>query len=309
MFKKKNILVVGDIMLDKYSHGSVNRISPEAPVPIVDINKIVYKPGGASNVAKNLSALGMKVTLCGITGDDPELKELIKVLRHTDIKFDPVKDITIRTTLKSRVIGNNQHLMRLDHEDKNKSKLHSDLLKKIIKYIKKTDLIILSDYDKGVIKPIAAEIIDIANKAKIKVLVDPKGTDFSMYKNSFLVKPNEHEFSVIAGQTKNRKQMIEKGKKLKKELNIDSLLLTLGKDGMLLFEKNSVISFPTSQKEVYDVTGAGDTVISVLAASLSSNNTLKKSCELANIAAGLSIQHLGTVSISKSNINNAIKKS
>tara|TARA_B100000900_G_scaffold30547_1_gene23195 strand:- start:1467 stop:2396 length:930 start_codon:yes stop_codon:yes gene_type:complete len=309
MFKKKNILVIGDIMLDKYSHGSVTRMSPEAPVPIVDINKIEYKPGGASNVAKNLSALGMKVTLLGITGDDPELKELIKVLRHTDIKFDPVKDITIRTSLKSRVIGNDQHLMRLDHEDRNKTKLHNDLLKKIEKYIKQTDLVILSDYDKGVIKPIANKVIDIANNNKIKVLVDPKGADFSVYKNSFLVKPNELEFSVIVGQTKNKNQMIEKGKKLKKDLNINSLLLTLGKNGMILFEKNSVISFPTSQKDVYDVTGAGDTVISVLAASLASNKTLKKSCEIANIAAGLSIQHLGTVSISKSNINNAIKKS
>ncbi len=296
-------------MLDKYSHGSVTRMSPEAPVPIVDINKIEYKPGGASNVAKNLSALGMKVTLLGITGDDPELKELIKVLRHTDIKFDPVKDITIRTSLKSRVIGNDQHLMRLDHEDRNKTKLHNDLLKKIEKYIKQTDLVILSDYDKGVIKPIANKVIDIANNNKIKVLVDPKGADFSVYKNSFLVKPNELEFSVIVGQTKNKNQMIEKGKKLKKDLNINSLLLTLGKNGMILFEKNSVISFPTSQKDVYDVTGAGDTVISVLAASLASNKTLKKSCEIANIAAGLSIQHLGTVSISKSNINNAIKKS
>ena len=296
-------------MLDKYSHGSVTRMSPEAPVPIVDINKIEYKPGGASNVAKNLSALGMKVTLLGITGDDPELKELIKVLRHTDIKFDPVKDITIRTSLKSRVIGNDQHLMRLDHEDRNKTKLHNDLLKKIEKYIKQTDLVILSDYDKGVIKPIANKVIDIANNNKIKVLVDPKGADFSVYKNSFLVKPNELEFSVIVGQTKNKNQMIEKGKKLKKDLNINSLLLTLGKNGMILFEKNSVISFPTSQKDVYDVTGAGDTVISVLAASLASNKTLKKSCEIANIAAGLSIQHLGTVSISKSNLNNAIKKS
>ncbi len=296
-------------MLDKYSHGKVSRMSPEAPVPIVDIKKIVYKPGGASNVAKNLSALGMKVTLLGITGDDPELKELIKVLRHTDIKFDPVKDINIRTTLKSRVIGNDQHLMRLDHEDKNKSKMHDELIKKIKKYIKKTDLIILSDYDKGVIKPIATRVIDMANENKIKVLVDPKGSDFSIYKNSFLVKPNELEFGLITGQSKNRNQMIAKGKKLKKELGLDALLLTLGKNGMLLFEKNSVLTFPTSQKEVYDVTGAGDTVISVLAASLASNKNLKKSCELANIAAGLSIQHLGTVSISKSNINDAIKKS
>ena len=131
MFKKKNILVVGDIMLDKYSHGIVNRISPEAPVPIVDIKKTVFKPGGASNVAQNLSALGMNVSLLGITGDDPELKELIKVLRHTStLKFDPVKDLSIRTTLKSRIIGNDQHLMRLDHEDKNKSNMHDSLYKK-----------------------------------------------------------------------------------------------------------------------------------------------------------------------------------
>ncbi len=308
MFKKKNILVVGDIMLDKYSHGSVSRISPEAPVPIIDIKKTIYKPGGASNVAQNLSALGMEVTLIGITGDDPELKELVKVMRHTNIKFDPVKDLSIRTTLKSRIIGNDQHLMRLDHEDRNKSDMHEALYKKVIKYAKNSDLIIMSDYDKGVIKPIAEKIIRLANKNNIKVVIDPKGSDYSMYNNAYLIKPNELEFSVIVGKTKNKKDMIKKGKELKNNLSVEALLLTLGKNGMVLFYKDSVLTFPTSQKEVYDVTGAGDTVISVLAASLSSNKTLKKSCELANIAAGLSIQHLGTVSISKSDINNAIKK-
>ena len=296
-------------MLDKYSHGSVSRVSPEAPVPIVDIKKTIYKPGGASNVAQNLSALGMNVTLLGITGDDTELKELIKVLRHSDIKFDPVKDLSIRTTLKSRIIGNDQQLMRLDHEDRNKSSMHSELYKRVIKYAKNSDLIILSDYDKGSVKPIASDIISFANKKNIKVIIDPKGTDYSIYQNAYMVKPNELEFSMIMGKIKNKKDMIAKGKKLKKDLQLDTLLLTLGKNGMVLFHKDSVLTFPTSQKDVYDVTGAGDTVISVLAAALASNKTLKKSCELANIAAGLSIQHLGTVSISKSDINNAIRKS
>ena len=309
MFKKKNILVVGDIMLDKYSHGTVSRVSPEAPVPIVDIKKIIFKPGGASNVAQNLSALGMNVTLLGITGDDYELKELIKVLRLTDIKFDPVKDLSIRTTLKSRIIGNDQQLMRLDHEDRDKSNMHGELLKRAIKYAKNSDLIVLSDYDKGSVKSVAADIISFANKNNIKVIIDPKGTDYSMYKNAYMVKPNELEFSMIMGKIKNKKDMIAKGKKLKKDLQLDTLLLTLGKNGMVLFSKDSLLTFATSRKDVYDVTGAGDTVISVLAASLASNKTLKKSCELANIAAGLSIQQLGTVSISKSDINNAIKKS
>ena len=308
MFKKKNVLVIGDIMLDKYSHGVVNRISPEAPVPIVDIKKTVFKPGGASNVAQNLSALGMNVSLLGITGDDPELKELIKVMRHTNIKFDPVKDLSIRTTLKSRIIGNDQHLMRLDHEDKNKSNMHDSLFKKINKYVKSSDLIVISDYDKGVIKPLANKIIELANEYNIKVIIDPKGTDYSIYNGAYLVKPNELEFETIVGKPKNKSDMIKKGKELKNSLNLDALLLTLGKNGMVLFDKKSVITFATSQKEVYDVTGAGDTVISVLAASLSSNKTLKKSCELANIAAGLSIQHLGTVSVSKSDLSNAIRK-
>lgn len=308
MFKKKNILVVGDIMLDKYSHGTVSRISPEAPVPIVDIKKTVYKPGGASNVAQNLSALGMNVSLLGITGDDPELKELIKVLRHTNIKFDPVKDLSIRTTLKSRIIGNDQHLMRLDHEDKNKSTMHDSLFKKVVKYTSFSDLIVISDYDKGSIKPIAKKIIKHAKENNIKVIIDPKGIDYSIYEGAFLVKPNELEFEAVVGKPKNKNDMIKKGRELKESLKLNSLLLTLGKNGMILFDNKSVITFPTSQKEVYDVTGAGDTVISVLAASLSSRKTLKKSCELANIAAGLSIQHLGTVSVSKSDLNNAIKK-
>ena len=296
-------------MLDKYSHGTVTRVSPEAPVPIVDIKKIIYKPGGASNVAQNLSALGMNVTLVGITGDDIELKELIKVLRHSNIKFDPVKDLSIRTTLKSRIIGNDQQLMRLDHEDRNKSNMHGALYNKVIKYARNSDLIIMSDYDKGSVKPVASDIIDFGNKNNIKVIIDPKGTDYSMYKNAYMIKPNELEFSVIMGKIKNKRDMITKGKILKKDLQLDSLLLTLGKNGMVLFSKDSVLTFPTSQKDVYDVTGAGDTVISVLAASLASSKTLKKSCELANIAAGLSIQQLGTVSISKSDINNAIRKS
>jgi D-beta-D-heptose 7-phosphate kinase/D-beta-D-heptose 1-phosphate adenosyltransferase len=309
MFKKKNILVIGDIMLDKYSHGSVSRISPEAPVPIVDIKKIIFKPGGASNVAKNLSALGMNVTLLGITGDDPELKELIKVLRHTNIKFDPVKDINIRTSLKSRIIGNDQHLIRLDHEDKNKSNMHQELYKKVTRYAKDADVIVMSDYDKGVVKPVSEKVIKFANQNSIRVVIDPKGIDYSMYKGAYMIKPNELEFTTIVGESKNKNEMIKKGKQLMKDLGLKSLLLTLGKNGMILFSKDSVLTFPTSQKDVYDVTGAGDTVISVIAASLASNKTLKKSCELANVAAGLSIQHLGTVSISKSDINNAIKKS
>lgn len=309
MFKKKNILVIGDIMLDKYSHGSVSRISPEAPVPIVDIKKIIFKPGGASNVAKNLSALGMNVTLLGITGDDPELKELIKVLRHTNIKFDPVKDINIRTSLKSRIIGNDQHLIRLDHEDKNKSNMHQELYKKVTRYAKDADVIVMSDYDKGVVKPVSEKIIKFANQNSIRVVIDPKGIDYSMYQGAYMIKPNELEFTTIVGESKNKNEMIKKGKQLMKDLGLKSLLLTLGKNGMILFSKDSVLTFPTLQKDVYDVTGAGDTVISVIAASLASNKTLKKSCELANVAAGLSIQHLGTVSISKSDINNAIKKS
>ena len=309
MFKKTKILVIGDIMLDKYSHGSVNRISPEAPVPIVDIKKTIFKPGGASNVAKNLSALGLQVTLTGITGDDPELKELTKVLRHTNIKFDPVKDLSIRTTLKSRIIGNDQHLIRLDHEDKNKSNMQSILLKKALKHVSSSDLVILSDYDKGSVKPIAKEIIEYANTRNIKVIIDPKGSDYSMYEGAFLIKPNEHEFRIVAGKANNKRDMIARGKQLKKKLNINALLLTLGKSGMILFDDSKTITFPTLQKEVYDVTGAGDTVISVLAASISSNKTLKKSCELANIAAGLSIQQLGTVSVSKADLSNAIKKS
>tara|TARA_Y100001954_G_C15571406_1_gene483676 strand:+ start:29 stop:592 length:564 start_codon:yes stop_codon:yes gene_type:complete len=186
--------------------------------------------------------------------------------------------------------------------------MHDSLFKKINKYVKSSDLIVISDYDKGVIKPLANRIINLANEYNIKVIIDPKGTDYSIYKGAYLVKPNELEFETIVGKPKNKNDMIKKGKELKDSLNLDALLLTLGKNGMVLFGKKSVISFATSQKEVYDVTGAGDTVISVLAASLSSNKTLKKSCELANIAAGLSIQHLGTVSVSKSDLNNAIRK-
>ena len=148
-------------MLDKYSHGSVNRISPEAPVPVVDIKKLSTNLVEPQMLLKILSALGLQVTLTGITGDDPELKELTKVLRHTNIKFDPVKDLSIRTTLKSRIIGNDQHLIRLDHEDKNKSNMQNILLKKALKHVSSSDLVILSDYDKGSVKRLQKKLLNM----------------------------------------------------------------------------------------------------------------------------------------------------
>ncbi len=299
MIKRKKILVVGDIMLDKYWSGEVDRISPEAPVPIININSSTNKPGGAANVAVNLAKFGMQVTLMGITGKDEANTEIMRLLKKANVTYKPLVDLKIRTTTKLRITGKNQQLMRIDHEDKDKSKLHKKLLSQVLKVIKKQDAIILSDYDKGVIKPIVVDILKSSLKLNIKTFVDPKGDSFDCYKNAFLLKPNQNEFDSIAGLSKTKTSFHLKAEKLRKKLKLTALLVTQGKEGMTLFQKDKITSYPAEQKDVFDVTGAGDTVISILAASIAAGKSLDSAVKISNIAAGLSIQKLGAASVTQ----------
>ncbi len=308
MIKRKKILVIGDVMLDRYWMGQVNRISPEAPVPILDVNNSVDKPGGAANVAKNLSDFGMDVTLIGLTGKDEASQKISNLLSNTNINYKPLVDSKIRTTVKLRVIDKNQQLMRIDHEDKNLSKIVSKSYKDIDNTMHLFDGIIISDYDKGMVKPIIKKILSRAYKLKIQTFIDPKGQDFSFYKNAFLLKPNQKEFEDIVGICSNKKDLEEKGEKLRKKLRLKYLLLTQGKKGMILFEDNKVTSYIAHQQDVFDVTGAGDTVISILASHMISGKSISSSVKMSNIAAGLSIKKLGSTSVTQKELIDASKK-
>ena len=304
MINRQKILVIGDLMLDRYWKGSVNRISPEAPVPIIDINLCEDKPGGAANVAKNLSDFGMEVTLVGIIGKDEAADDLKRNISSLDIKFLPIIDPNIRTTLKLRVIDRNKQLIRIDHEDINASSKIDDLNKSIMSYINDFDGIIFSDYDKGVVKPIIKNILDYCKENNIKTFIDPKGTSFDCYKNSFLLKPNLKEFEIIMGKSNNKEEFIKKGKMMLSNLSLEYLLVTEGKDGMTLFSNNKVKHFQALQQDVFDVTGAGDTVISILTACFLSGEDITKSVDYSNTAASLSVQKLGSTSVSQDELFN-----
>ena len=307
MIKKKKILVLGDVMLDRYWTGKVNRISPEAPVPVVDITQTFDKPGGAANVAKNLADFGMDVTLLGLIGDDDTSASLKSLISNSNIAFHPIIDSEIRTTLKLRVIDQNQQLLRIDHEDANISKKIGSSYDKIKELLQNCDGIVISDYNKGVVKPIIQKVIQDANHLGIMTFIDPKGDDFSVYKSSTLVKPNLSEFELIMGNSSNEDEFEKNGKKLREDLDIQYLLVTRGKDGMTLFSEKGVQSFHSIKKDVFDVTGAGDTVISILSSFIIAGENVAKAVELSNIAASLSVLKLGSTSVSQNELEHASK--
>lgn len=308
MIKKKKILVLGDVMLDRYWTGKVNRISPEAPVPVVDVTETFDKPGGAANVAKNLADFGMDVILVGLVGDDEISDSLKSIISETNITFYPIIDTKIRTTLKLRVIDQNQQLLRIDHEDVNISDKMKSAYENIKEHLKSCDGIVISDYDKGVVKPIIRGIIRDANDLGLMTFVDPKGSDFNVYKSSTLIKPNLSEFELIMGKSKNSAEFEDNGKKLRDQLKIKYLLVTRGKDGMTLFSEEGVQFFDSIKKDVFDVTGAGDTVISILSSCIIAGEDVTESVRLSNIAASLSVLKLGSTSVSQNELESVSKQ-
>ena len=306
-FNKKKIMVVGDLMLDKYIWGSVSRISPEAPVQVVDVHKQTFTPGGASNVASNAAGLGAKTFLAGITGTDQEAKILSREIKKRNISAEGIlADPNRTTTTKTRIMGKHQQLLRIDHEEKNK--LSSTLKNSLISHIKKNigtcDAIIISDYAKGVISPeIAKEII----KSKAPVVVDPKPKNIAFYKKASLITPNHKEANEMAG-VESEHDFIKAGKTLQKKLD-SSIIITRGERGMAVFEKNKKpLSIKAEQKEVFDVTGAGDTVAAVLALSLASGMSIQESAVMANIAAGIKVEKLGTATVSPEELKEELSR-
>lgn len=302
-----NVVIVGDIMLDRYWSGSTTRISPEAPVPIVKITSMEERPGGAANVAMNIASLQGKPTLLGLTGEDEAAKIVKKQLSHQNVSCNFVTTPTLPTLTKLRILSRHQQLIRLDFEDGFARIEKSPLMSKVQVALKKAHVIILSDYGKGTLSDVNA-IINSGIEQGIPILVDPKGSDFQRYCGATLLTPNMQEFEAVVGTCDTEEELVKKGVELMKQCCLNALLITRSEKGMTLLQGNKPpIHFETEAKEVYDVTGAGDTVIATLAASLAAGSSLEDACRLANAAAGIVVGKLGTSTVSLIELEDALR--
>jgi D-glycero-beta-D-manno-heptose-7-phosphate kinase len=293
----KRILIAGDVMLDRYWFGEVNRISPEAPVPIVRVERREERLGGAANVARNTVSLGLQAGLLGVVGSDEAGDIVDDLLAHSGINNYLSRDPNISTIIKLRVIGRQQQLIRIDFEERPSEFVLQDKLSRFQALIADYDLIVLSDYAKGSLVNVAT-MISAAKQAGKMVLVDPKGSDFARYAGASLLTPNKSELRQVIGEWRSEAELTEKAQALRKSIQIDALLLTRSEEGMSLYSESQVIHAPAMAREVYDVSGAGDTVIATMAAALASGNTLEQAMTLANRAAGIVVGKLGTATVS-----------
>ncbi len=292
--KKARVLVVGDVMLDRYWFGEVNRISPEAPVPVVKFGHCEERPGGAANVARNVAALGARVTLLSVVGRDEAGKSLESLLRNEKVVARLHRDSTIDTTVKLRVIGPRKHqLLRIDFETVPSHEILRSKLADYAKLVTACDVVILSDYGKGGLAHIA-RMIALARRHGKPVLVDPKGGDFARYRGATLITPNLAEFREVAGVWKNERELTERAQALRKQVKVDALLVTRGAGGMTLFQSGDRLHVPAQAREVSDVSGAGDTVIAALAVVLAAGGSLPDAVRVANRAAGIVVAKFGT---------------
>ena len=303
-----NVLVVGDLMLDRYWHGDTSRISPEAPVPVVLVGESEERAGGAGNVALNISALGAKASLLGFTGDDEQCAALEKLLTPVGIDCFFDKLTGAATITKLRVLSRHQQLIRLDFEDGFEAQKADNLLKSFQSQLSNAGAVILSDYGKGTLRQVQ-EFIQFARKAGKIVLVDPKGSNFEKYRGATLITPNMHEFEGVVGRCDDDEDIVKKGQDLMTSLDLQGLLITRSERGMTLLQKDlPAIHLPTRAKEVFDVTGAGDTVISVLAAALAAGESFADATALSNLAAGIVVSKLGTATVSMDELRREIRK-
>lgn len=305
-FTKASILVVGDVMLDRYWFGDTQRISPEAPVPIVKIDQMDERPGGAGNVALNIAALGAKVNLLGITGDDDAAHRLKTQLTAANVIHHLLPIPNARTIAKLRIMSRHQQLIRLDFEERFPAFDAHQFLQFYKQALLTANLVILSDYGKGTLN-CAPELIKLAKDANVSVFVDPKGLDFSIYSGADAITPNYKEFEAIVGACENDRDIMEKAQRFLTQHNIHALLLTRGERGMTLIQKNQDdMHLPAHAREVFDVTGAGDTVIATLGTAYASGATLPESMILANLSASLVVAKLGAASINTAELQAAL---
>ena len=301
LFSQKSILVIGDVMLDKFMWGKADRISPEAPVPIISIDKISHSPGGAANVALNLSKLSANVHLLAVVGDDNESNLLEDDLEKQGVKIKFIKDAKKSTTTKTRIMAHGQQVVRTDYENTN------DITSEQIKHINdmivacssEIDAIIIEDYNKGLlVKDCINTILDIAAKNDIPVYVDPKKENFFVYNKIRLFKPNMFEFESIIDFNKQNKGFEELGEQLRKKINAEILMITRGEEGVTLFTDNNVQTIGTKARKVHDVSGAGDTAISAFVLADLSGASIEESAMISNYAAGRACEEVGVVPIS-----------
>jgi rfaE bifunctional protein kinase chain/domain len=300
--KKARVLVIGDVMLDRYWFGDASRISPEAPVPVVLFKSERESAGGAANVARNCAALGAKTRLVSVVGDDREGRALQKILENDGVGVNFHRDKSIRTTQKLRVIGGRQHqLLRIDFETNPSREVLASKLADFEAALPACNALILSDYGKGGLTHIA-RMIERARAAGKKVLVDPKGENYSRYRGAHVMTPNLAELRQIVGAWKTEADLARRAQKLRRYLGLEALLLTRGEEGMTLFRQGRVFHIKAEKHEVYDVSGAGDTVIAVLATMLASGVGLEQAARIANRAAGIKVMKFGTAAVTKAEL-------
>jgi len=295
------VLVVGDAMLDRYWHGEVERLSPEAPVPIVRISGTDARLGGAANVARNVVALGAKAGLLTVLGTDEPAEVIRRLLKESGIEDHAAVSDGLGTTVKLRVIGRRQQMLRVDFESEPSSDVLAGQIGLFRELLQKFDLVLLSDYGKGGLKHIE-QIIGIARAANKPVLVDPKGDEYSRYAGATIITPNRAELREVVGRWTDEEDLERRAQELRKRLDLQALLLTRSEEGMTLFTEQGAWSVAAAAREVFDVTGAGDTVIAVLAVMMAAGLPLRDAVTIANTAGGIVVGKLGTSTASYSEL-------
>jgi len=291
--QRARVLVVGDVMLDRYWFGDVHRISPEAPVPVVKVEKSEERLGGAANVARNAAAINAHTTLLSVVGDDEPGATLKRMLEEAGIHASLHIDPQFKTTVKLRVIGRQQQLLRIDFEEWPSHEVLSSKLADFKGYLDQNDVVILSDYGKGGLTHIA-EMIALGRAAGKMILVDPKGEDYERYSGATVLTPNRGELRQVIGAWKSEQDLAERAEKLRRHLQLQALLLTRSEEGMTLFTAGGTLNIPAQAREVFDVSGAGDTVIATLGALLGGGVALDEAVKMANRAGGIVVGKLGT---------------
>ncbi|HEX5418488.1 MAG TPA: bifunctional D-glycero-beta-D-manno-heptose-7-phosphate kinase/D-glycero-beta-D-manno-heptose 1-phosphate adenylyltransferase HldE [Gammaproteobacteria bacterium] len=306
-FSKLRVLVAGDAMLDEYWFGDTGRISPEAPVPVVRTRSSEQRPGGAANVALNLAALGAETTLAAVVGADDRGRHLASLLEKSGVRCRFVYSEAVPTTHKLRVLARNQQLIRLDSEQ-SLAAAADDFGTLFGTAVGEADVVVLSDYAKGTLHRVA-ELIEMARRAKVPVLADPKGRDFTRYRGVALLTPNQSEFEAVAGAWTDESEFLQRGEALCAELDLAGLLVTRGERGMALFQRGGPpVVLAAEAREVFDVTGAGDTVIALMAAALGTGLDAEQAAELANLGAGLVVGKIGVATVSRAELRLALHR-
>jgi rfaE bifunctional protein kinase chain/domain len=300
--EKCRILVVGDVMLDRYWHGEVSRISPEAPVPVVHVKRIENRLGGAANVALNIRSLGARVTLLSMVGNDDAACCLRGLIERHGIDGELGSDPSMETIVKLRVIGRTQQMLRIDFEKEPDHEVLAGMLDRFTLLLAEHDVVVFSDYGKGGLAHIP-RMIQMARNAGKPVLVDPKGSDWERYSGATVITPNRAELAQVVGSWSNDTQMQHKAEVLCKKLDLKALLVTRSEEGMTLFEAERVTSVSAQTREVSDVTGAGDTVIATLALMVACGLDMPEAMALSNRAAGLVVAKFGTASLTYDELN------